>query len=165
MKKVHLLLFVVILVLAGCSSNSENNITHIPFQTEKDGRWGLIDWEGNPLIEDEFKHRPSVVIDGMFCVKNSDDMYEFYTAEKKPRQIGEEYLSVGPFTNGLAPVVKKDSRITPPDNCGELIEYKMPQEMADQLVKGKKGDPQEILCNYVNTFRGLKGYCVKVIPY
>jgi hypothetical protein len=41
----------------------------------------------------------------------------------------------------------------------------MPQEMADQLVKGKKGDPQEILCNYVNTFRGLKGYCVKVIPY
>ena len=60
---------------------------------------------------------------------------------------------------------KKESRITPPDNCGELIEYKMPQEMADQLVKGKKGDPQEILCNYVNTVRGLKGYCVKVIPY
>lgn len=127
MKKVHLLLFVVILVLAGCSSNSENNITHIPFQTEKDGRWGLIDWEGNPLIEDEFKHRPSVVIDGMFCVKNSDDMYEFYTAEKKTRQIGEEYLSVGPFTNGLAPVVKKDSRITYINKEGktviELIKY------------------------------------------
>ena len=127
MKKVHLLLFVVILVLTGCSSNSENPITHLPFQTEKDGRWGLIDWEGNSLIEDEFKHRPSVVIDGMFCVKNSDDMYEIYTAENKPRQIGEEYLSVGHFANGLAPVVKKDSRITYINKEGktviELINY------------------------------------------
>lgn len=121
MKKVHLLLFAVILVLAGCSSNSENPITHLPFQTEKDGRWGLIDMEGNILLEDEFKHRPSVVIDGMFCVKNSDDMYEIYTAEKKPRQIGEEYLSVGPFTNGLAPVVKKDSRITYINKEGEVV--------------------------------------------
>lgn len=127
MKKVHLLLFAVILVLAGCSSNSENMITHIPFKTEKDGRWGLIDWEGNPLIEDEFKHRPSVVIDGMFCVKNSDDMYEIYTAEKKPRQIGEEYLYVGQFSNGLAPVVEKDSRINYINKEGksvfELIKY------------------------------------------
>jgi len=121
MKKVHLLLFVVILVLTGCSSNSENRITHLPYQVEKDGRWGLIDWEGNPLVEEEFKHRPSVVIDGMFCVKNSNDMYEIYTAEKKPKQIGEEYLSVGHFANGLAPVVKKDSRITYINREGEVV--------------------------------------------
>ena len=121
MKKVHLLLFTVILVFASCSSNSENMITHLPYQVEKDGRWGLIDWGGNPLVEEEFKHRPSVVIDGMFCVKNSDDMYEIYTAEKKPKQIGEEYLYVGHFANGLAPVVKKDSRITYINKEGEVV--------------------------------------------
>ena len=121
MKKVHLLLFAVILVLTGCSNNSENPITHLPFKTEKDGRWGLIDMEGNILLEDEFKHRPSVVIDGMFCVKNSDGMYELYTAEQKPRQIGEEYLYVGYFANGLAPVVEKDSRITYINKEGKVV--------------------------------------------
>lgn len=121
MKKVHLWLFAFVLVLTSCSSNSENKITHLPYQLEEDGRWGLIDWEGNPLIEEEFKHRPSAVIDGMFCVKNSDGMYEIYTAEKKPRQIGEEYLYVGHFANNLAPVVKKDSRITYINKDGEVI--------------------------------------------
>lgn len=134
MKKVHLLLFALILVLAGCSSNSENMITHIPYQVEKDGRWGLIDWEGNPLVEEEFKHRPSVVIDGMFCVKNSDDMYEIYTAEKKPKQIGEEYLSVGPFANGLAPVVKKDSRIIYINKEGKVI-IELTKYNDDPIVK------------------------------
>lgn len=134
MKKVHLLLFAVILVLAGCGNKSENKITHLPYQVEKDGRWGLIDWEGNPLIEDEFKHRPSAVIDGMFCVKNSNDMYEIYTAEKKPRQIGEEYLSVGPFTNGLAPVVKKDSRITYINKEGEVV-IELTKYNDDPIVK------------------------------
>lgn len=121
MKKVHLWLFAVILVLTGCSNNSENQITHLPFQTEEDGRWGLIDMEGNVLIEDEFKSTPSVVIDGRFCVKNSDGLYEFYTAEKKFKQIGEEYLSVGYFSEGLAPVVKKDSRITYINKDGEVV--------------------------------------------
>lgn len=121
MKKVHLWLFAVILVLASCSSNSENQITHLPFQTEEDGRWGLIDMEGNVLIEDEFKSTPSVVIDGCFCVKNSDGLYEFYTAEKKFKQIGEEYLSVGYFSEGLAPVVKKDSRITYINKDGKVV--------------------------------------------
>lgn len=121
MKKVHLLLFAVILVLASCGDNSEKPITHLPFQTEKDGRWGLIDMEGNILIEDEFKTAPSVVIDERFCVKNSDGLYEFYTAEKKFKQIGEEYLSVGYFSEGLAPVVKKDSRITYINKDGEVV--------------------------------------------
>lgn len=136
MKKVHLLLFAAILFFASCGNESENKVTHLPYQVEKDGRWGLIDWEGNPLIEEEFKHQPSVVIDGMFCVKNSDGLYEIYTAEKKPKQIGEEYLYVGQFSNGLAPVVKKDSRINYINKQGksvfELVKYK-----EDPIVKAE----------------------------
>lgn len=121
MKKVHFLLFAAILFLTNCSKSETGTITHLPFQTEKDGRWGLIDMEGNILMEDEFKERPSAVIDGMFYVKNSNGMYEFYTAEKKPKQIGEEYLSVGQFVNGIAPVVKKNSHITYIDKEGKTV--------------------------------------------
>jgi len=157
MKKVHLLLFALILVLAGCSSNSENMITHLPFKTEKDGRWGLIDMEGNILIEDEFKTAPSVVIDGRFCVKNSDDLYEFYTAEKKFKQIGEEYLSVGYFSEGLAPVVKKDSRITYINKDGEVVfeltKYKDdPIETAYSFENGiARVTTASGKCGYINT--------------
>ena len=29
--------------------------------------------------------------------------------------------------------------------------------------KGNKADPQTILCDFVNTFMGVKGYCVRVL--
>lgn len=121
MKKVHLLALVASFFFLSCGDSQTNQITHIPFQMEKEGRWGLIDMEGNSLIEDEFKNEPSTVINGMFCVKNSDGLYEFYTAEKDFKQIGEEYLEVGYFSEGLAPVVKKDSRINYINKKGKVV--------------------------------------------
>lgn len=100
---------------------------------EEDGRWGLIDMEGNPLIGDEFKKKPSVAINGMFCVKNSDGLFEFYTAEKDFKQIGDEYLEVGYFSEGLAPVVKKDSRITYINRKGEVI-FELTKYKDDPIV-------------------------------
>lgn len=58
---------------------------------------------------------------------------------------------------------KKNTQITPPDVTAGLVEYKMSRQMAENIVGTKKGNPQEILCNYVNTSLGLKGYCVKVL--
>lgn len=60
---------------------------------------------------------------------------------------------------------KKESRITAPAVCAGTIEYKMGRQMAESIIKESKSKraPQEILCNYVNTQCGLKGYCVKVI--
>ncbi|WP_455623648.1 hypothetical protein [Parabacteroides sp.] len=70
------------IIMSACNQNSsKNEETHIPFKSEKDSRWGLIDWEGNPLIEDEFDEKPSVVTEGRFYVKNSDGLFEFYSAE------------------------------------------------------------------------------------
>ncbi len=61
---------------------------------------------------------------------------------------------------------KKDTQIKAPDVNAGLVEYKMPRLMAEEIIKtakGNKSDPQVVLCNYVNTFLGLKGYCVKVL--
>lgn len=58
----------------------------------------------------------------------------------------------------------KESVVTPPDfHCG-LIEYKMTQTLADLIVnQNKNKNPQQALCDYVNQFLGLKGFCTKVI--
>lgn len=49
-----------------------------------------------------------------------------------------------------------------------IIEYKMPEKMAIELLKNRKGDeakmrPNDFLCKVVNESFGLKGYCVNVI--
>ena len=51
-----------------------------------------------------------------------------------------------------------------------FIEYKMPERMAQEYLKDRKGDdakmrPNDYLCKVVNENFGLKGLCVNVIRY
>lgn len=52
------------------------------------------------------------------------------------------------------------------------VEYKMPYELAEQLLKKRKGiagvskmTPNEYLCYVVNEEYGIRGTCVKVITF
>ena len=50
------------------------------------------------------------------------------------------------------------------------IEYKMPDQMARELLKARKGDevkmhPNDYLCKIVNEQFGLKCHCARVIRY
>lgn len=50
------------------------------------------------------------------------------------------------------------------------IEYKMPNALAVNILKTRKGtdqtmDPQAYLCKVVNEEYGLKGECIKVTRY
>ena len=65
---------------------------------------------------------------------------------------------------------KKRETLKAPDVCAGTVEYKMSKVMADEILnaaKGKSGKlsrpAQEILCEYVNSQMGLKGYCVNVL--
>lgn len=65
-------------------------------------------------------------------------------------------------------MAKKINGIEVPEICNGYIEYKMSKQMADVILKEAKANkvkknPQEVLCDFVNTQMGLKGYCVKVI--
>lgn len=60
---------------------------------------------------------------------------------------------------------KKETTLSAPEvHCG-ILEYTMSKTMADEIIKAAKNkkSPQELLCEYVNSQMGLKGYCVKVI--
>lgn len=60
--------------------------------------------------------------------------------------------------------VKRPKGIDAPDNTAEVIEYKMSAALAETILKSDKTKrtPQEVLCEYVNTQCGLKGFCVRV---
>lgn len=57
-----------------------------------------------------------------------------------------------------------DKGINAPDKYMETVEYKMTEESANNILRESKSNstPQEILCNYVNSTCGLKGYCTRV---
>ena len=63
-----------------------------------------------------------------------------------------------------------EAGVKAPEVCAGTIEYKMSKVMADEIIKAAKGKSgklpkpaHEILCDYVNTQCGLKGFCVKVL--
>jgi hypothetical protein len=73
-------------------------------------------------------------------------------------------------TNKRKPNRKVKSMQAPKLDASDVIsagifEYKMPQALADIILKEDKTKRphQEVLCDFVNTQYGLKGYCVRVL--
>jgi len=110
------------LLMTSCTSKNDplNEVEYFPFQESKDGRWGLIGVDGKILFSDEFKNMPTMAINGRFMVKNSDGLWEIYTAEEKPEKIGGEYLQAGMFYEDVAPVVEKGKPIQFIDRDGNV---------------------------------------------
>lgn len=107
-------------LVTSCGDKGSGDI-NVAFQSEEDGRWGMMTTSGKVIFEDEFERKPSASVNGYFRVKNADDLWEIYSAEKKPRQVGGEYLYVGPFADGVAPVVEKGKPVTLIDTDGKVV--------------------------------------------
>ncbi len=101
---------VVILLLQACNSTGTKqfNIAY-PFKENENDRWGLIDANGNVLIANEWETEPTLATDGIVIVQNKNNMFEYWTAEEKTKQIGGEYIGALPFREDLAAVISKDS--------------------------------------------------------
>ncbi len=99
-------------VFFGCGGGEKSKIDYIPFKTDRDGMWGMIDREGNILFEEEFKSTPSVCREGVFAVQEEESV-TLYLAEKKPVAIKgcEDLLDAGMMSDGLIPIVRKGERI------------------------------------------------------
>ncbi len=106
----YALLFVAITVLIGCSGNER--IEYFPFSDEDKERWGIVDAEGNIVVEKEWKQRPALPFNNFTKVKNKRGLWEFFTISEKPEQVGDEYISAGNFSEGLAPVCEPDKTIS-----------------------------------------------------
>lgn len=117
MKKTCFILLCLTAILSSCGSGGGNlteQIEYLPFRTEKGGNWGLISTDGKVLFEDEFEHTPTVATNGRFMVKNADDMWEIFTADEKPKQVGEAFKEIGIFVEDVTPAVR-------PGQCVALV--------------------------------------------
>lgn len=107
------------------SQEEQSSVDGIPFKSSEKGRWGMLRPDGTILFEEEFKneHEPTIAHEGRFFVKNSHHLWEMYTVEENPEKIGDEYLYIGNFYNGVAPAVKKNEKISLIDKEGNVITY------------------------------------------
>lgn len=112
------------LLFAACGSGDSlsEKIEYLPFQSEKDGKWGMISVSGKVLFEEEFDRQPSVVINGRFFVPNSEGLLEMYAADEKPKQVGDvAWKAVCDFTENVTPAVEKGKPITLIDRDGKVV--------------------------------------------
>lgn len=122
MKKIQKLLAVAgVALLTSCGAGTgSNDVEYVPFKTDKDGKWGMISMDGTVLFEEEFKDRPTVVMNDRFIVRNGNGMEELYSASEKPEKIGDEYIHICSFTDDVTPAVKKNEKITLINKNGEV---------------------------------------------
>lgn len=107
-----------VLLLTSCDSII--NTVYVPYKSSEDSKWGMISMDGSVLFENEFKHCPTCVSNGIFYVKNGNDMWEMYEASENPEKVGEEYIGICPFTAEVTPAVKKNERITLINKSGKV---------------------------------------------
>ena len=101
-----------VLLLSSCTLiGSKDEIGYFPVKLEKDGRWSMIGPDGKILFQDEFEVAPTLATNGVFVVLEGET-YSVYRASEKPELIIDDLRSVGAMSEGLIPIVKKDSRIT-----------------------------------------------------
>jgi len=99
----------------------DSEIDCIPFKSSAKGRWGMLKPDGTILFEEEFKDLPTLGHEGRFMVKNGNGLWEVFTATGSPEKVGDEYVSMGNFFDGVAPAVKRNERISLIDKNGEVI--------------------------------------------
>jgi hypothetical protein len=99
-----------------------------------------------------------------FVKKNNNGKRNFNNNGKNGNKKSNNY-NASKTVNKMKNPTQNHGIVAPKDNFKGLIEYKMGKEMAENILKDAKGkgNPQEILCDYVNTQCGLMGYCVKVL--
>lgn len=127
MKKVFYFVLTIIMLshFMSCKNNDiqqmQGDLDAIPYTEEDEERWGLVNMNGEIIVEREWRSQPSIGIDGVVRVENSDNYIEYYLISSAPKQIGNEYVDGTLFSDGIAAVVEENSSISFINKAGELL--------------------------------------------
>ena len=118
------LLFVAILV-ASCDKTKGGagagfEVEAFAFQDESE-KWGLMDMDGNVIVEPRFEGMPTCLINGTFSVWGEDERYDLYSIKDgKGKKLGN-YFDMGSFTGKLCPVFDDDGNASYIDKEGKTV--------------------------------------------
>ncbi len=134
----------IIMVINACNTKEDSTfpqITHLAFQSEKNGKWGLIGVDGRVLFENQLDSKPSYVVNGIFRTlsleqKQQTKSFRYYSLVEGPKQIGtlEGYKDGGICSEGIIPVVANGERIHYINANGETMFYLSPYNGSEILV-------------------------------
>ena len=124
--KILPLVFVALLV-ASCDklkggSGAGYEMEAFGFQSEEDGKWGIMDMDGNVIVKPKFEGSITAVINGSFSVYDEEESeYTLYSlVDNKPKKIGK-YRDVGGFTGNLCPAFDEDCNAKYIDKEGKTV--------------------------------------------
>lgn len=109
----YALIICALSILVSCSSR-EPEVEQLAVKLVDSKMWSFIDVKtGEIIYEDEFKKRPSQVVNGIFYVQNAEGTYDFYNISEVKKPINKEsYKEVTIFNeDGKALAVKQGGTI------------------------------------------------------
>lgn len=117
---ISLSLCLIGMAVASCGNESH----YIAAQLEGSDLWSIVDLNtGEVIHKDEFKNKPSAIVNDKFCVRNNIGTFEYFTIDNVVKPINKErYLYATSFTdNDVAIVVPAGKGIKLIDgNCNVI---------------------------------------------
>ena len=119
--------FAAVCSQTSCSSSSGSDsfsdIELMPVLLQSEGKWSMVDHDGEVVYDGEFSEMPSAAVNGYFSVEEGDGFTLYKTGDKNPQPVDgmEKLVSVGYVSDGLIPATKKNSRITVMNTDGETV--------------------------------------------
>ena len=109
--------------VTSCSGDGQDlPYEYLAVQENEDGNWSFYSPDGEVLLKDEFKNRPSDVVNGYFFVpEGKKDALTLYKFGSKPEAVAEGFKELGYMgEEGLIPSVRENERIALLDGKGKV---------------------------------------------
>ncbi len=124
-KLIQLASFIAVLaiMMPACSKGGGTDVEYLAVKlSDSKDNWSIIELStGKVIAREDFKNKPSVIVDDMFYVQNDKGEYEFYNINDINKQIGDSYQHATYFQNERAIVCKKDEPLMVINTKGETV--------------------------------------------
>lgn len=119
----HFILTLSALLLLTACGASDNEVEMIPVQLNENAAWSFITPDGKIVLDGELKNEPSVVIGGVFSVREKDGiaLYTIDDGKAQPINGAGGLICCGAYSDGLIPIVRPKERITIIDRNGKTV--------------------------------------------
>lgn len=161
MKKLLLLtvtLTSLILVMSSClkEGDTTKGVNYLAVKIAGQNNWSIIDINtGKFLYENEFKNKPTVIVDNRFFVeKDLNNGYECYDVNDISKALNSEaFVTATYFSDGVAAVTRKDDPASVIDINGQ--EVKTLDKRVKMVLPYENGfaiiQTEEDKCGFINT--------------